>query len=371
MNPTQKRGQHIHLHTQNVPFAKLSHVQARCISKHLDHPTIVCMGENAKSWPGIDSGVSQTDLAKEIAMLTVFVCIVVTLLRRLSEDEGRPDPTPCGAKALPSSLRPSPGDQSRQKQSRVLPTSPRPSPANQSRHSKQEAGTSLLASSARSIALSDSSWLNNARRDPIIAPSRQSVLCTSFIEGFGDVCKPSKDMNAYNSKAVVAGMPPDAAASKIASMIRSAPNLYTRDSRVPRKPKNKSTPDARVSSGSRYFAELIRQQGGNNPYTPTWPSKPLTPLVAPSTPYAPRPPMPPSAQLRAGHWIVERTDANGPMLRPLLRAKFTKKREEGRDWEIVTQTHKGRKGEGKRNWERSAELFERVTSWDCSKGEQE
>jgi len=98
------------------------------------------------------------------------------------------------------------------------------------------------------------------------------VLRTSFIEGFGDVCKASKYMNAYNSKAAVAGIPLDAAASKFACMIRSAPILYTRDSRVPRKPKNKSTPDAPVSSGSRHFAELIRRQGGNIPYT--GPTKP-------------------------------------------------------------------------------------------------
>ena len=130
-------------------------------------------------------------------------------------------------------------------------------------------------------------------------------------------------MNAYNSKAAVAGIPLDAAASKIASMIRFAPNLYTRDSRVPRKPKNKSTPDAPVSSGSRYFAELIRRQGGNIPYTPTRPTEPLTPLVAPSTPCAPGPPIPPSVQLGAGHWNLERTEA----LRPLLCAKFTEQRE--------------------------------------------
>jgi len=322
------------------------------------------MGKTAKSWPGIDFGVSPTDLAIELAMLAGFVCFMATLRRRFSEDEGRPGPISAGAKVLPTSLRPSPGNQSRRKQAPVLQTSLRPSPGNQSRFSerspaKQKAVTSLLASSAamaqddsslsaRGTALNDSSSLNVARRDPIIA-SYPGAFHTSFVEGFGDKRKPSKDMRSYHPAVNALANP------GIASVSRSSPNLYARDSRAGKPARVVRKP----SSGNRYFAELVRRQGGSIPSTPTGPTTPVTPIsVAPSTPCTPGP-MLPSARLRTSDRFVERVESDGPGLKPLSRAKIAK------------QIGEVGKREGNRKMEEKQCSNERVVSWDCSRGEQE
>jgi len=249
----------------------------------------------------MDSGVSHADLATELAMFAGFVYLVATLLWRLFEEQRCPGATPSGATVLQASLRPIPSHLSRR-----------------SKWFQQEAEASPLTSSARDNASS----LNNARRDPIIAPSHHRAFNASFAEGCGDVVvderrNSSKDTRSYSAT----GLPLDADDSRIASMIRSAPSFYARDSQA-------SKP-ARVSSGSRYFAELIRRQGGNIPVTPPGPITPLTtrtplPLTL-SKPNDPGP-MLPGARLRAGSRLNECTQSNGtgPVLNPFLSAKFTK-----------------------------------------------
>ena len=324
-----------------------------------DHPTVaqkgVGMGENMKSWPGMDPGVSQhRDLAAELAMLAGFVCIVAIWLGRLLQNQRHPSTTPSGANVLQTSLRPRPANQSRQSQ-----WSP----------SQQEAGKCPLAYSATDTSLNGVLTLNGAHCDPIVAPSHNGgMFHTSFTEGFSEKRNPSKDMRYANNEG--AGLPLNAAGSRSAPMFRSAPNLYARDSQA-------SKP-AQVSSGSRYFAELVRRQGGKIPVTPPGLITPLTTKTqrpfTPSTPCTPGP-MVPSARLRAGSRFSEQAESDGP--RPVVKhsmcAKFTKRMEDGggRGKQVDTV---GGSGEGRRHSrsEGSATLFasERVLSWDCSRGEQ-
>jgi hypothetical protein len=297
--------------------------------------------------------VPYADVAIDVAKLVGFVCLVGTLLTRLCEDDERPRASSTrragrvfASSAVAEGLSCTDSDVGSDEQS-MVPTKSRPASSRPVHHVYKSAAPTASfkfpngAESPRTACTSIDLRLQGNADSPVLCrlvrPDMQRPSMSQAALSMPEEHIPSRDVGS-NTRAAT-GPPRDAAGS----INMSASNIYTGKSRAS-KPTRATK---QLSSGSRYFAEVLRRQqikgGGNLPTTPCkGPLTPVTPRTPPSlTSTRPYTPM--------GSRFIQRAESESYVYLTLVH-DFKGAKKAGRE---------GRGQEG-------AALFARVSSWDCN-----
>jgi len=298
--------------------------------------------------------VPYADVAIDVAKLVGFMCLVGTLLARLCEDNERPRAPSmqqaawvCASSAAANWLSCTDSDVGSDEQS-MAPTNPRAVPSRPMHRVRKSAALTAsfafpngaesprIASTSLHLQLhgnADSPVLCRAARPSMQRPSKSLAAESLLAER-----NPSREMG-YKTR-VATGQPCDAASS----ISMSASNLYADKSRASRPARAAK----QLSSGSRYFAEVLRWQqikGGGNPSA--------TPCKGPLTP------------------VLSRTLSSLTATRPCtpIGSRFIQRAEsDSRVHQTFAHEFRGAKKVGRE--ERSQEgaaSFAKVSSWDCNR----